>query len=95
MGTIRLPTDFKEFLQFLNSEKVEYLLVGGHAKGFHGYPRATGTWTSGWPYLEKTLGGFLAHWSDLGFLQKASPAKSYAGKQGASFWEFRRFALIS
>jgi hypothetical protein len=25
----------------LNEEKVEYLLVGGYAVGFHGYPRAT------------------------------------------------------
>lgn len=26
----------------LNSEKVEYLLVGGYAVGYYGYPRATG-----------------------------------------------------
>ncbi|MBU4270506.1 MAG: hypothetical protein KKE86_01305 [Planctomycetes bacterium] len=37
-----LPPDFKEFLQLLNSERVEYLLVGGYAVGYHGYPRATG-----------------------------------------------------
>lgn len=42
MATIRLPTDFKDFLKLLNSEQVEYLLVGGYAVGFHGYPRATG-----------------------------------------------------
>jgi hypothetical protein len=42
MATIRLPTDFKEFLELLNSETVEYLLVGGYAVGFHGHPRATG-----------------------------------------------------
>lgn len=42
MATMQLPTDFKEFLQLLNSEKVEYLLVGGYAVSFHGYPRATG-----------------------------------------------------
>lgn len=42
MATIRLPSDFKEFLQLLNSEKVEYLLVGGYAVGYYGYPRATG-----------------------------------------------------
>jgi len=42
MVTIRLPNDFKEFLQWLNSEKVEYLLVGGYAVGCFGYPRATG-----------------------------------------------------
>jgi hypothetical protein len=42
MATIQLPPDFKEFLQLLNSEKVEYLLVGGYAVGHYGYPRATG-----------------------------------------------------
>ena len=42
MATIRLPNDFKEFLQLLNSQKVEYLLVGGYAVGHYGYPRATG-----------------------------------------------------
>ena len=39
---MRLPQDFKEFLQLLNSENVEYLLVGGYAVGHYGYPRATG-----------------------------------------------------
>jgi predicted nucleotidyltransferase len=38
---IRLPKDFKEFLQLLNDHQVEYLLVGGYAVGYHGYPRAT------------------------------------------------------
>lgn len=42
MDKLRLPPDFKEFLQLLNSEKVEYLLVGGLAVGIYGYPRATG-----------------------------------------------------
>lgn len=39
---MRLPQDFKEFLQLLNLNQVEYLLVGGYAVGYHGYPRATG-----------------------------------------------------
>lgn len=42
MATIHLPNDFKEFLKLLNSERVEYLLVGGYAVGHYGYPRATG-----------------------------------------------------
>jgi hypothetical protein len=29
MATIRLPTDFKEFLRLLSEHQVEYLLVGG------------------------------------------------------------------
>jgi len=41
MATIRLPLDFKEFLQLLNAHHVEYLLIGGYAVGYHGYPRAT------------------------------------------------------
>jgi hypothetical protein len=41
MATIRPPPDFKDFLQLLSEEKVEYLLIGGYAVGFHGYPRAT------------------------------------------------------
>ena len=42
MATIHLPPDFKDFLQLLNSHQVEYLLIGGYAVGYHGYPRATG-----------------------------------------------------
>ena len=38
---IELPNDFKEFLRLLNLHRVEYLLVGGYAVGYHGYPRAT------------------------------------------------------
>ncbi len=41
MGTPTLPPDFKEFLRLLNSHTVEYLLVGGYAVGYYGYPRAT------------------------------------------------------
>lgn len=34
--------DFKEFLKLLNENSVEYLIVGGYAVGFHGFPRYTG-----------------------------------------------------
>lgn len=40
--TIRLQEDFKEFLRLLEDESVKYLLVGGYAVGFYGYPRPTG-----------------------------------------------------
>lgn len=39
---ILLPPDLKDFLRLLNSNGVEYLLVGGYAVGYYGYPRATG-----------------------------------------------------
>ena len=36
-----LTKDFREFLQCLNARGVEYLVIGGHAVAFYGYPRAT------------------------------------------------------
>ena len=36
-----LPPDFKEFLKLLNGKNIQYLLIGGYAVGYHGYPRAT------------------------------------------------------
>jgi hypothetical protein len=41
MATPSLPQDFKEFLKSLNAHGVEYLVVGGYAVGYYGYPRAT------------------------------------------------------
>ena len=41
MEASTLPNDFKEFLQSLNAERVEYLLIGGYAVGYYGYPRYT------------------------------------------------------
>ncbi len=41
MATIRLPQDFKEFLKLLKEHNVRYLLIGGYAVGFYGYPHAT------------------------------------------------------
>jgi hypothetical protein len=38
---IELPPDFKEFLRLLNCHHVDYLIIGGFAVGFHGYPRST------------------------------------------------------
>ena len=37
----KLHQDFKDFLNLLNFHDVNYLLVGGYAVTFHGYPRFT------------------------------------------------------
>lgn len=39
---MKLDRNLREFVALLNSTKVRYLLVGGHAVAFHGYPRFTG-----------------------------------------------------
>src|ERR1039458_397405 len=41
MALPALPRDFKEFLKSLNSNGVEYLLIGGYAVAIHGHVRAT------------------------------------------------------
>lgn len=42
MEKMQLPQDFKDFLRLLNSYNIEYMVIGGYAVGYHGYPRATG-----------------------------------------------------
>ena len=37
----RLPRDFKEFLKLLAQHGVDYLLIGGYAVAYYGYPRPT------------------------------------------------------
>lgn len=39
---MELNQDFKEFIELLNENQVEYLVVGGYDVGFHGHPRYTG-----------------------------------------------------
>lgn len=39
---MKLGKDLREFIELLNSRRVEYIIVGGHAVAFHGHPRFTG-----------------------------------------------------
>lgn len=59
----QLPQDFKEFLQLLDSERIEYLVVGGIAVSYYGYPRPTGdldVWIAMDPANASRLVGALA-----------------------------------
>lgn len=38
---IALPQDFKEFLNLLKNKNIQYLLIGGYAVAYYGYPRST------------------------------------------------------
>ena len=38
---INIQQDFEELLQLLEEHKIKYLIVGGYAVAFHGYPRFT------------------------------------------------------
>jgi len=72
---MNLPQDFKDFVQLLNENKVQYLLVGGYAVTYHGYPRFT-KYIDFWVWAEsknaallvKTLKDFIG--SNLGYTEQ-------------------------
>jgi hypothetical protein len=37
-----ISSDFREFIELLRSERVEYVVVGAYAVAWHGHPRYTG-----------------------------------------------------
>jgi predicted nucleotidyltransferase len=69
MAPALLPKDFKEFLRLLGAHSVEYLLIGGYAVAYHGYPRATAdldVWISLNPInAEKTVAALREFGFDL------------------------------
>ncbi len=59
-----LPPDFSEFLRSLRATGVEYLVLGGGAVGYHGYPRATGNidvWIRAEPINAERVAEALRH----------------------------------
>lgn len=62
-----LNPDFKEFIQLLNAHSVRYLVVGGYAVAFHGYPRNTKD-IDIWLWLDASNADRLLHaLADFGF----------------------------
>ena len=39
---MEVQQDFKDLLELFNKHKIDYIVVGGYALGFHGAPRYTG-----------------------------------------------------
>jgi hypothetical protein len=67
MATIPLPPDFSEFLRLLAEHEVKYLLVGGHAVGYHGYPRSTGDMDIWIPRARENAVGLVTALEEFGF----------------------------
>lgn len=59
--------DFKEFIELLNKNDVKYLVVGGYALAFHGYPRYTKD-IDFWIWIDKkNANNFIKTLQDFGF----------------------------
>jgi hypothetical protein len=81
MATIRLPQDFRDFLRLLDAHEVKYLLVGGYAVGYHGYPRATADldiWVS---RTEENALKLVAVLGEFGFSDSASAARAFTQEE--------------
>ena len=62
-----LNKNFREFIALLEKHGVKYLVVGGYAVGFHGFPRYTGDLDIFVGVSERNASGIIAAFSDFGF----------------------------
>jgi hypothetical protein len=62
-----LNKHFHEFIELLEKHGVRYLVVGGYAVGFHGFPRYTGDLDIFIAISEENSGKIMDVFSELGF----------------------------
>src|SRR5689334_22801650 len=62
-----LDPDFREFIALLNNHEVRYLIVGGYAVAFHGYPRYTKDIDIWVDAEQENVGRLLRALHDFGF----------------------------
>ncbi len=64
---MELDQDFKEFIELLNEYQVKYLIIGGYAVNYYGYPRYTSD-LDFWIWLtEKNINLLLEALQKFGF----------------------------
>jgi hypothetical protein len=69
--------DLKEFIKLLNANEVKYLVVGGYAVAFYGYPVTPKTWTFGCGLTEEMPKKRLKTLTDFGFASLALTADDF------------------
>ncbi|PJA21049.1 MAG: hypothetical protein COX62_03505 [Deltaproteobacteria bacterium CG_4_10_14_0_2_um_filter_43_8] len=65
--TMEHSKDFEEFFALLNKHNVHYLVVGGYAVVFHGYPRFTGDIDIYYQAEKKNIESLLSALKEFGF----------------------------
>ena len=73
MADKQLPDEFREFLRYLNSHKVRYLLIGGWAVGIHANPRLTADMDLLIGVDDKNIDGVISALADFG-IKGAEPS---------------------
>ncbi len=74
-----LADDLREFIEKLNFHKVRYLVVGGYAVAYHGYPRMTGDIDFFVEASEENAGKLEAVLNAFGFASVGITAQDFLG----------------
>ena len=75
-----LPPDFRDFLKLLNRRRVRYLIVGGYAVGYHGYPRATGDLDIFIAISPRNAAAMVAVFKEFGFVTADLTPRLFASR---------------
>jgi hypothetical protein len=62
-----MTQDFKEFIESLNAHRVRYMIIGGYALAFYGYPRNTGDMDFWIEPSKENIQNLLDALKDVGF----------------------------
>ncbi len=77
---MNIQQDFKELLQLLENNNVVYMIVGGYAVAFHGFPRFTKDIDIFFEATEKNIDRIIQALIDFGFSRKELDKALFATK---------------
>ncbi len=69
--------DFEEFLRLLEKHRVDYMIVGGYAVAFHGYPRFTKDIDVFYSDDQQNIQNLRSALADFGFAEKDVPSELF------------------
>lgn len=74
---MNIQQDFKELLALLEKHRVEYMIVGGYAVAFHGYPRYTKDLDIFFRSSRDNVGRIIEALCEFGFPREQLPPDSF------------------
>ena len=83
----KLHQDYREFIELLNENKVDYLVVGAFAMAFHGHPRNTGDIDFWIRNNEQNAMKVYKTIIDFGFPSSELNVKDFTAKDLISRWD--------
>jgi len=91
---MHIHKDLREFVELLNSNKVDYVVVGAFAVAYHGYPRYTGDLDLLIRPSHDNAVRVLQALSQFGFGRSTSVLRIWSAKAKLCSLGFRRYESI-